>query len=677
MQTHAATGGSEAAGSGDFSEICIDQMPEEKCQMLEAPKAAKVRFQDGEPAREEESEDEQEEVSKLRTSDRSGTRTASMMTNKRASLMSSSAMTKAQSFIHEAKRRASTVSQGAEKATQLMDDLDKRGLSCFQHLGLALLGGLGQTKRSLAGATKSSDEDSCSTFFVYLVVIVGGHLFVILLPIALIAFGLAFVVAEGPTIQDIDEIVRVPGKQPYWMVLITSIIAAASTNAILGPPRLRSSRKWWKSFAKVGKQVLLLYLLGRTIYTWFQETGEFLEIARKQLSAGFGFPSLLRTGMLAMVQYSSSSQWGRYVDQLALLLVFNDYLNFKAAHQPDFCDKWSEFMEAVQKDDDEDDDDKGPLWRAMMIPRPFSDEEDIHKAFAPSMLAPKRLVALIRRASKSNGPIWAIYMVVLLARCWSFGWLVGLVYFPLFSIIYCWVIAIILFIMIALRWLIVEPSMRLLIYRRGKGDSDTHGAAGDAGKDLSKDEDAADGAGPGSPNLRKSTVSGSSYSVTSTPSNTTVGTAGSISVNGHTIEKYPEPEEGAKEEKLKIVASAMASTGFLPGNFDRAVPFLLHTTWYSETWAGSLRKNYNREMHVLGVTGITRDGWCYIVIYAAVGKVMVDFMVVAMSRLLAGAGYLDSLVLTITDRSWESFLEQFEYMDTYFNQVLAWVQTIW
>lgn len=126
-------------------------------------------------------------------------------------------------------------------------------------------------------------------------------------------------------------------------------------------------------------------------------------------------------------------------------------------------------MEAVQKDDDEDDDDKGPLWRAMMIPRPFSDEEDIHKAFAPSMLAPKRLVALIRRASKSNGPIWAIYMVVLLARCWSFGWLVGLVYFPLFSIIYCWVIAIILFIMIALRWLIVEPSMRLLIYRRGKG----------------------------------------------------------------------------------------------------------------------------------------------------------------------------------------------------------------
>lgn len=98
---------------------------------------------------------------------------------------------------------------------------------------------------------------------------------------------------------------------------------------------------------------------------------------------------------------------------------------------------------------------------------------------------------------------------------------------------------------------------------------------------------------------------------------------------------------GAKEEKLKIVASAMASTGFLPGNFDRAVPFLLHTTWYSETWAGSLRKNYNREMHVLGVTGITRDGWCYIVIYAAVGKVMVDFMVVAMSRLLVAWPALD------------------------------------
>ena len=79
----------------------------------------------------------------------------------------------------------------------------------------------------------------------------------------------------------------------------------------------------------------------------------------------------------------------------------------------------------------------------------------------------------------------------------------------------------------------------------------------------------------------------------------------------------------------------MALTGFGPGHCDRAVKYLLYTTWYSEHKpAKELRENYKREIQTLRATGITRDGWCYIVMYAAVGKVMMDFIVVVMSRLL-------------------------------------------
>lgn len=77
----------------------------------------------------------------------------------------------------------------------------------------------------------------------------------------------------------------------------------------------------------------------------------------------------------------------------------------------------------------------------------------------------------------------------------------------------------------------------------------------------------------------------------------------------------------------------MALTGFGPGHCDRAVPHLLYTTWYSEFEPPEkLRKDYDREIQTLCATGITRDGWCYIVMYSVVGKVMMDFIVVAMSR---------------------------------------------
>ncbi|CAK9089574.1 unnamed protein product [Durusdinium trenchii] len=120
----------------------------------------------------------------------------------------------------------------------------------------------------------------------------------------------------------------------------------------------------------------------------------------------------------------------------------------------------------------------------------------------------------------------------------------------------------------------------------------------------------------------------------------------------------------------------MALTGFGPGHCDRAVKYLLYTTWYSEHKpAKELRENYKREIQTLRATGITRDGWCYIVMYAAVGKVMMDFIVVVMSRLLAGAGYFDSIWLTLTDRSTKTFIEQFRYMPIA-HQVFNWVETV-
>eukprot|EP00913_Durusdinium_trenchii_P007143 g6718.t1 len=87
-------------------------------------------------------------------------------------------------------------------------------------------------------------------------------------------------------------------------------------------------------------------------------------------------------------------------------------------------------------------------------------------------------------------------------------------------------------------------------------------------------------------------------------------------------------EEG--EKSLKTLTRVMALTGFGPGHCDRAVPHLLYTTWYSEFEPPEkLRKDYDREIQTLCATGITRDGWCYIVMYSVVGKVMMDFIVVA------------------------------------------------
>ena len=128
--------------------------------------------------------------------------------------------------------------------------------------------------------------------------------------------------------------------------------------------------------------------------------------------------------------------------------------------------------------------------------------------------------------------------------------------------------------------------------------------------------------------------------------------------NPDTIKLYPRPGHHVSvdddRKHLRTIANAMASTGFLPGNFDRALwpqlqccgkpmprlPGLLYTNISSEKGSQEeLRRNYEHEVAVLQATGITRDGWCYVIIYAAIGKVMVDFMVVVLTRFMAPGLY--------------------------------------
>ncbi|CAK9089785.1 unnamed protein product [Durusdinium trenchii] len=513
----------------------------------------------------------------------------------------------------------------SQSAAQLVQDLQNAtSFSILEHLVLALLGGLSGARRSWRAARESAREGSYLICFLYALLLTFGRLMLLVLPLALLGLGVTFVVKEGPTLEDIDEITQAPGKLTYSLVLITSIIGAASISFILGPPRLRDDTgatshtgNWRKCLAKAGRTSFTLYLLFSTLWTWGHELKQLHEIAQKQKTSS---SPLLRTLMLTMVQTATSSQWGRYVDQFALLMVFNDYLNFKAAHQRDFLDEWECYMRKVKNAKEEG----KHLMRRAMVTRPFSDAT-MDKAFARSMLDTPRLVALIQEASKTNGYLWTVYMVVLLARCWTFGWVTGLVYFPLFFCCYPWVLVIILLCMIVLRLILVEPLMKMLIYRKNQGDAaetDDAGLNGPGdGPDKNEAFDHPD------PEIGNAALHGGSQQRTRT--RTSILT--SVHPDGTTT-TYPRLRD---EKDLKTLASAMALTGFGPGHCDRAMPYLLYTTWYSERHnSKQLRESYEREVQTLCATGITRDGWCYIVMYAAVGKVMMDMIVVVMSRLL-------------------------------------------
>lgn len=334
-----------------------------------------------------------------------------------------------------------------------------KGFNCLEHLALALVGGLFGARRSFKAAQTSAHQGHYFSLFLYGLVLTCGRLFLFVLPLALLALGVTFLVKEGPYVEDINKVVRAPGKQPYWMILITGIIGSASINLVLGPPKLVDTpdrQSCWQCVGNVAKRCLTLYLLLWTLWTWGDEIWQLTKIAREQHAAG---SPLARILMLAMVQSATSTQWGRYVDQIALLMVFNDYLNFKAAHHDEFVATWSKYMKDVEQA-------KDSLEKAM-VERPLSDGDvPMEKAIARSVLDTPRLVSLIVKASETNGHLWTLYMVVLLARCWTFGWVAGLVYFPLFLCCYPWVIAIIVVFMIVLRVCLVEPLMHVLIYRQ-------------------------------------------------------------------------------------------------------------------------------------------------------------------------------------------------------------------
>ena len=74
----------------------------------------------------------------------------------------------------------------------------------------------------------------------------------------------------------------------------------------------------------------------------------------------------------------------------------------------------------------------------------------------------------------------------------------------------------------------------------------------------------------------------------------------SVVEEGYYSTKYRE-----KTLCLMTLANAMASTGFLPGNFDRAIwPGLLYTTILSEkATEEELKRNYEKEVEVLRANG--------------------------------------------------------------------------
>ena len=388
------------------------------------------------------------------------------------------------------------------------------GFSCFAHVLLALVGVGRQTHTSLRQATDAyRNRDRCSCF-VIVVVIILGHSFIFLLPLAFIFFGLTYVYQKGPRAEDIEDLVKVSSKQPYWMILITSILGAASTALIMGPPALHKPGRTGtlQTISRIGKMGFTLYLLVRTLYTWTEELAELQKIVANEFSRHVGLSTVLRTLMLSMVQSATSSQWSRYADQFVLMLVYNDYLNFRKAHDDDFVGRWGAYMKKIQ-----DAEQSGKLAAESLSSRPYSgndeEREGEEKGFAPSMLDPGRLILLIQRMKERNGltstppwskkrdgasgdeqteqialgagrwgrRIWAcghemgklifsVYIVVLLVRCWTFGWGVALVYFPLFTILYPWVTLIVLMFMILMRLLLVDFLMRILIIRqRHKG----------------------------------------------------------------------------------------------------------------------------------------------------------------------------------------------------------------
>ena len=107
------------------------------------------------------------------------------------------------------------------------------------------------------------------------------------------------------------------------------------------------------------------------------------------------------------------------------------------------------------------------------------------------------------------------------------------------------------------------------------------------------------------------------------------------------------------------------NVGFLPGHFDRRLPGLLRIRKLPESpVVAEIQADYEEELDVLKATGHTRDAWCYIIVYTAAGKFMVDIVVVIISRFLVGAGYLESVHQTLFERPWDGWIRQYAELET-------------
>ena len=134
-----------------------------------------------------------------------------------------------------------------------------------------------------------------------------------------------------------------------------------------------------------------------------------------------------------------------------------------------------------------------------------------------------------------------------------------------------------------------------------------------------------------------------------------------LKAGGFTFTPFSESES----EFLLESRRQLATVGFLPGHFDRALPGLLRIRQLPESpVVAEIQADYEEELDVLKATGHTRDAWCYITVYTAAGKFMVDIVVVIISRFLVGAGYLESVRQTLFERPWDGWIRQYAELET-------------
>ena len=236
--------------------------------------------------------------------------------------------------------------------------------------------------------------------------------------------------------------------------------------------------------------------------------------------------------------------------------------------------------------------------------------EEETTGFTKEMTGSMRMAFLIRKMGQANGRLYETYMILVLLRCLPFAWIFAFCHLVAFFVVYPWCFLLLCSCVIFMRLVAVEA---LLWWLRRKHVKQRQSVKGRFGRSQLK-------------------------------------------AGGFTFIPFSESES----EFLLESRRHLATVGFLPGHFDRRLPGLLRIRKLPESpVVAEIQADYEEELDVLKATGHTRDAWCYIIVYTAAGKFMVDIVVVIISRFLVGAGYLESVRQTLFERPWNGWIRQY------------------